>query len=311
MSDTKGYHPHSASVAGMSKPMSTSSMVDYILYDFWEERQDTAAAHLPLIGEGPWKVLFIVGLYLLAIVIGKRVMKNRPPYSCQKAMIYYNLFNVVVNLIGFVVAFIGTNFGLDVWGCKKKYFAPHLLYLGYGYLILKFIDFLDTLFFILRKKDNQITFLHVTHHCLMPITCYVGLKFVPYGNTGFTPIINSFVHVIMYFYYYLAALGPHMQKYLWWKNYITGKRPKETPKERPQDTEKDRQVSLHTEFNSTKQIDMLSRKHLFVVSQLISCLSLIIRALNHLCSYKPFSLSLSLSAHYLSLIKFVLTFHSR
>lgn len=34
-------------------------------------------------------------------------------------------------------------------------------------------------------------------------------------------IINSFVHVVMYTYYFLAALGPQMQKYLWWKRYLT------------------------------------------------------------------------------------------
>lgn len=33
--------------------------------------------------------------------------------------------------------------------------------------------------------------------------------------------LNVFIHVIMYTYYFLAALGPHMQKYLWWKIYLT------------------------------------------------------------------------------------------
>lgn len=33
--------------------------------------------------------------------------------------------------------------------------------------------------------------------------------------------LNSFVHVVMYGYYLLAALGPRVQKYLWWKKYIT------------------------------------------------------------------------------------------
>ena len=37
----------------------------------------------------------------------------------------------------------------------------------------------------------------------------------------FIGAINSFVHVIMYAYYGLAALGPHMHKYLWWKRYLT------------------------------------------------------------------------------------------
>jgi len=34
-------------------------------------------------------------------------------------------------------------------------------------------------------------------------------------------MINSLVHVLMYTYYGLSALGPHMQKYLWWKKYLT------------------------------------------------------------------------------------------
>jgi hypothetical protein len=33
--------------------------------------------------------------------------------------------------------------------------------------------------------------------------------------------LNSVVHVIMYFYYMVAAMGPKYQKYLWWKKYMT------------------------------------------------------------------------------------------
>lgn len=34
-------------------------------------------------------------------------------------------------------------------------------------------------------------------------------------------MINSMVHVVMYFYYGLSAAGPAFQKYLWWKKHIT------------------------------------------------------------------------------------------
>lgn len=37
----------------------------------------------------------------------------------------------------------------------------------------------------------------------------------------FIGLVNTFVHIVMYSYYGLAALGPHMQKYLWWKRYLT------------------------------------------------------------------------------------------
>jgi len=33
--------------------------------------------------------------------------------------------------------------------------------------------------------------------------------------------LNSVVHVFMYFYYMVAAMGPKYQKYIWWKKYMT------------------------------------------------------------------------------------------
>jgi phosphatidylglycerophosphate synthase len=33
--------------------------------------------------------------------------------------------------------------------------------------------------------------------------------------------LNTGVHIVMYTYYMLAAMGPQMQKYLWWKKYLT------------------------------------------------------------------------------------------
>lgn len=34
-------------------------------------------------------------------------------------------------------------------------------------------------------------------------------------------MLNSFVHIVMYFYYMVAAMGPKYQKYIWWKKYLT------------------------------------------------------------------------------------------
>lgn len=46
--------------------------------------------------------------------------------------------------------------------------------------------------------------------------------FVKTGESGvFVGLINSSVHVLMYFYYLIAAMGPQYRKYLWWKKYMT------------------------------------------------------------------------------------------
>lgn len=72
---------------------------------------------------------------------------------------------------------------------------------------------------MLRKKYNQLSFLHVYHHSTMFIFSWIGTKYVP-GGSAFLPIlINSAVHVFMYIYYTLAAIQcTKISKY---KKYVT------------------------------------------------------------------------------------------
>ena len=84
-----------------------------------------------------------------------------------------------------------------------------------------YLFFSFQIFFILRKKNNQVTTLHVIHHGIMPFSCWIGVKFAPGGHGTFSGLLNTFVHIIMYLYYMIAAMGPNYQKYIWWKKYLT------------------------------------------------------------------------------------------
>jgi hypothetical protein len=44
---------------------------------------------------------------------------------------------------------------------------------------------------------------------------------MPGGHSTFFGFLNAFIHIVMYTYYMMAAIGPEMQKYLWWKKYLT------------------------------------------------------------------------------------------
>ena len=55
----------------------------------------------------------------------------------------------------------------------------------------------------------------------MPLYGYIMVRWLPGGHETFGGTLNSLVHVFMYSYYFLASLGPQMQKYLWWKKYLT------------------------------------------------------------------------------------------
>ncbi|XP_009698364.1 PREDICTED: elongation of very long chain fatty acids protein 2, partial [Cariama cristata] len=88
------------------------------------------------------------------------------------------------------------------------------------YYFSKLIEFMDTIFFVLRKKSSQITFLHVYHHATMFNIWWCVLNWIPCGQSFFGPTLNSFIHVLMYSYYGLSVI-PSMHKYLWWKKYLT------------------------------------------------------------------------------------------
>lgn len=83
------------------------------------------------------------------------------------------------------------------------------------------ICFVRQVFFVLRKKNNQMSFLHMYHHTMMPVCAWIGTKFLPGGHGTLLGVINCLVHVVMYFYYMVAAMGPQYQKYLGWKSYVT------------------------------------------------------------------------------------------
>ncbi|KAK0176762.1 hypothetical protein PV328_000867 [Microctonus aethiopoides] len=159
-------------------------------------------------------------------VIGPKLMEKRQPFVLRRFMMYYNLFQVILSaLIFYRVLKYGwwNNYSLR---CQPVDYSDHPMAIGmletcWLYYMSKFTELLDTVVFVLRKKNNQVSFLHVYHHASMPIICWIGLKFVGGGHSTFFGLLNTFVHVIMYGYYFLAGLGPKMQPYLWWKKHLT------------------------------------------------------------------------------------------
>lgn len=175
--------------------------------------------------KGPWLTWLATGAYLYIVLqLGPDFMRNRKPYDLKLAIRFYNLLLVAINTYLFVGSLFSFRFGLDFWGCgvalttKKR---NEMLYYGHLFFHTRYLEFFDTFFFILRKKNSQISFLHVFHHGIVPTLMYIGLKFYPLPFNALLPTTNMFVHIIMYAYYGLATFGPEMQKYLWWKKYLT------------------------------------------------------------------------------------------
>lgn len=174
----------------------------------------------------PFPTLAISCLYLLFLWAGPRYMQDRQPYTLRKTLIVYNFSMVVLNFYIAKELLLGSRAARYSYLCQPVNYSNDVNEVRiasalWWYYISKGVEFLDTVFFILRKKFNQVSFLHVYHHCTMFILWWIGIKWVPGGQSFFGATINSSIHVLMYGYYGLAALGPQMQKYLWWKKYLT------------------------------------------------------------------------------------------
>lgn len=169
----------------------------------------------------------IIGAYIYFVTLfGPRLMENRKPFDLKGIMAAYNLSMVLFSLY-MCYEFLrsgwatGYSFQCDIVDYSRSPQALRMAWTCWLFYFSKFIELLDTIFFVLRKKNSQITFLHVFHHSIMPWTWWFGVKFAAGGLGTFHALVNCVVHVIMYTYYGLSALGPAYQKYLWWKKYMT------------------------------------------------------------------------------------------
>lgn len=59
-----------------------------------------------------------------------------------------------------------------------------MLNLCYVYYLSKLTEFADTIFFVLKKKKSQLTWLHLYHHSLTPLEAWILVKFLS-GNSHF------------------------------------------------------------------------------------------------------------------------------
>nr|XP_041571007.1 elongation of very long chain fatty acids protein 4 isoform X1 [Taeniopygia guttata] len=176
--------------------------------------------------QSPFPTLTISTIYLLTVWLGPKWMKTREPFQLRFLLVVYNFGMVLLNFFIFKELFLSSRARGYSYVCQTVDYSDNVYEVRiaaalWWYYVSKGIEYLDTVFFILRKKFNQISFLHVYHHFTMFTLWWIGIKWVAGGQAFFGAQMNAFIHVIMYMYYGLAACGPKFQKYLWWKRYLT------------------------------------------------------------------------------------------
>ena len=197
-------------------------------YHYWMSLADKRVENWPLMSS-PCPTFAIIMLYLYICLRGPQHMANRKAFTNLKPLIlFYNFLTVLLNLYIAMELWITlkTRSKDFYWTCESvdysnEWSAVRIANALWWYYASKCFEMLDSVFFILRKKEEQLTFLHIYHHSTMFGLWWIGVKFVAGGSAFPGAMLNSAVHVIMYAYYFIAALGPAYRRWLWWKKYLT------------------------------------------------------------------------------------------
>lgn len=151
-------------------------------------------------------VVMILASYLLFVQrIGPQFMSNRKPYQLRSILICYNLLQVIFNfytaVYGFYYSYWQSDFdyaGYNHYNETTTIAKHTLANICYFYFWTKIFDLFDTVFFVLRKKSNQISFLHLYHHCTMIFVEFIHNKYFA-GNKIFFLTIAQISHFFLLF----------------------------------------------------------------------------------------------------------------
>jgi hypothetical protein len=171
-----------------------------------------------------WMPVTASAVYVPSVLLLARWVKARPKLNTRWVDAVSLVYNVIITLLSLLTCLAGliplAKRGIIL---GPKYVLcdddgtsmTGLLGLsGYVYYLTKYIELADTVFLCLKRKNLGL--LHVYHHAAMPIMSWL---WVSSGTImlAWMVILNSFIHVFMYWYYFMADMGIQM----WWKQHLT------------------------------------------------------------------------------------------
>ncbi|GLJ24545.1 hypothetical protein SUGI_0469310 [Cryptomeria japonica] len=170
-----------------------------------------------------WQFL-VTGMvsYLLLVAILVFIMKKKSnPLHLGPIPVIHNM--IILSLSALMVVGCWEAAGVEMeqtrwlWGRgsyeRKKWIfcfpigtqpIGRLFFWSYVFYLSKFYEFVDTIILVLKKRP--LTFLHVYHHAVVVVMCFLWLEYSQ-SLQIIALITNASVHTLMYTYYLLCSIG--------------------------------------------------------------------------------------------------------
>ncbi len=154
-------------------------------------------------------------------------MMTKEPLDPYPIKFFYNVSQIMLCSYMTIEAFIlAYRSGYTITPClpynKENPPLANLLWLFY---VSKIWDFWDTIFIVLGKKWNQLSFLHVYHHTTIFLFYWLNANIFYDGDIYLTILLNGFIHTVMYTYYFICMHTKDKKAGIslpiWWKPYLT------------------------------------------------------------------------------------------
>jgi len=162
--------------------------------------------------EHPSVPIAAVLAYAAFIVFGQAYFANRKPWNWRRTMALWNLTLSVFSALGFLRTAPHLAHNLLHYSVEQNMCFDPEAHFGSGatglwvqlFILSKFPELIDTFFIVIHKKP--LIFLHWYHHITVLLYCWHS--YVTKAPAGiFFVVMNYAVHSIMYFYYFLMAVG--------------------------------------------------------------------------------------------------------
>ncbi|RWS27684.1 elongation of very long chain fatty acids protein 6-like protein, partial [Leptotrombidium deliense] len=156
-------------------------------------------------------------IYVIMVFAGRRVMQNRKAFDLRTALFLWSLSLAIFSLFGTIrvlpeILHVISSKGIVHSFCVSSFKEDiRVVFWIWLFVWSKVAELVDTAFVILRKQ--KFIHLHWIHHALTLIYAFMVCAHFP-GFTRWLVAMNFSVHVCMYSYYALRAVGVRTPKFL-------------------------------------------------------------------------------------------------